>query len=234
MCRAVLPKLLLSEQDYNRCLVYDSYDSSKQLKAIGCREPYMKITKAEFVTSISGNSKALNQNIPQIVIMGRSNVGKSSLINSLTNQKKLAKTSQQPGQTRLINAFLLNDQFYLIDLPGYGYAKASNKEKGTWEHLMNSFFEDSENSVLFVHLVDIRHKPSELDIDMAAWISQSQIPRITVATKADKLSKSQCLRSITEICKTLEIAPSEVVSYSIQNNQGKAELLRVIDNALKQ
>jgi len=193
----------------------------------------MKITKADFAISLGKNQNFPGCGLPQIVIMGKSNVGKSSLINSLANQKKLARTSQQPGQTRLINIYLFNEQFHLVDLPGYGYAKTSNREQRGWVTMMNDFFENSEHQVLFLHLVDIRHEPSKLDHQMADWIRESGIQCTTVATKADKLSKSQCQRAINVISQTLGIQSNEIIPFSSVNKQGREELLKRIEQALK-
>lgn len=192
----------------------------------------MKIGKASFVTSITGNQSFPGIGLPQVTVVGKSNVGKSSLINTLANQNKLARTSQKPGHTRLINVYDFNDQFHLIDLPGYGFAKVPEAEKEKWAEMINDFLLNSEHQVRFLHLVDIRHEPGELDKHMSAWIQQIDIPCTIVATKADKLSKSQAMRAVSQISKSLGVDPSCVVPFSAVNKQGKDQLLNLIEKSI--
>lgn len=192
----------------------------------------MKINQACFVTSVCDAHSFPEGNVPQITVAGKSNVGKSSLINCLANQKKLARTSQQPGQTRLINLYLFNDRFHLVDLPGYGYAKVSKKMREEWGQLMNEFLTESLLQKHIFLLVDIRHEPGEHDQNMAAWILDADIPYTIVATKADKLSKSQQQRALGVISRTLGIPINTIIPFSSVTKQGKEELLTRIENAL--
>lgn len=194
----------------------------------------MQIKKASFITSLVGNRDFPGRGLPQIAVAGKSNVGKSSLINCITNHSKLAKTSQQPGKTRLINIFLINERFHLVDLPGYGYARVSKGMQEDWGRMMNEFLNGSEHLHHMLHLVDIRHEPAEHDQQMAAWIKAAGIPCTVVATKADKLSKAQRQRAVFLICRTLGVQPWEVVPFSSATKEGKDELLRRMDEALKQ
>ena len=143
----------------------------------------MKITQSDFVTSVSSAKNIINDGKPQIAFVGRSNVGKSSLLNMLVGKNKLAKTSQTPGRTRLINYFMINDSFYFVDLPGYGYAKASKTEVNSWQSLLEPYLKNNQDLKCVCVLVDIRHKPSELDVLMIDFLSHYTIPFIIVATK---------------------------------------------------
>ncbi|NTU89772.1 MAG: YihA family ribosome biogenesis GTP-binding protein [Actinobacteria bacterium] len=193
----------------------------------------MKIKKASFVTSITGNQNFPGCGLPQIAIVGKSNVGKSSLINGLVNQKKLAKTSQQPGKTRLINVFLINDNFHLIDVPGYGYAEVSKDMQEDWRRMINEFLNGSEHLKHILLLIDIRHEPGANDKEMLAWIRETGIPCSIIATKADKLSKSQQQKAIAIICRSLDIKQNEILPVSSVSKQGTNELLDHIGRILK-
>lgn len=146
----------------------------------------MEIKKAEFITSMAQYGKFEGVGLPQIAVAGKSNVGKSSLINKLCNRRSLARTSQTPGKTRLINAFLLNDSFHLIDLPGYGFAKVDKQEKLRWGKMMQDYFEQSDELRHVLCLVDIRHEPTEDDKQMNLFLRQMGIPFTVIATKADQ------------------------------------------------
>lgn len=185
----------------------------------------MKIKQARFVTSAINDRDFAMREFPHIAIVGKSNVGKSSLINGLANQKKLAKTSQQAGKTRLINVYLFNEDFYLVDLPGYGYAEVSREIQEDWNHMMNEFLVNSDNIAHILHLIDIRHEPGKHDKDVFAWICKAGIPYTVVATKADKLSKMQQQKSIVQISRSLGIEPSGVLAFSSVSKQGKDELV---------
>jgi len=151
----------------------------------------MKISKAEFVTSIANYKTAKILPKPQIALVGRSNVGKSTLINILCSRNKLAKVSSSPGKTRLINLFNINDSFYLVDLPGYGYAKVSPQERERWSEMMENYFALARDLKHIFLLMDIRREPSQDDLQMSLWIQHSAIPCTIIATKADKLPKSR-------------------------------------------
>ncbi|HHT15847.1 MAG TPA: YihA family ribosome biogenesis GTP-binding protein [Clostridiales bacterium] len=193
----------------------------------------MNIQSATFVTSLPRYGDFPGIGLPQIAVAGKSNVGKSSLINGLCRQKNLAKTSSTPGKTRLINVFLLNNAFHLIDLPGYGYAKVSKKEKATWGQMMGEYFSFSQTLKSVIQLVDIRHLPSKEDEEMVQFLRANDIPFILVATKADKLSRAQRQRSVNDIAHKLIIQPWEITSWSAQTGEGKDAILQQIGKALE-
>ena len=141
----------------------------------------MRIKRATFVTSLTGNQRFEGEGLPQIAIAGKSNVGKSSLINCLCNQNKLARVSAEPGKTRLVNIFRINDDFHLVDLPGYGYARVSRSMQEDWGQMMDSYLSGSEHLCHILHLVDIRHDPGQHDLQMQAWIQHNQLPCTVIA-----------------------------------------------------
>jgi len=192
----------------------------------------MQIKKATFVTSLTGNQRFTGQGLPQIAIAGKSNVGKSSLINCLCNQGKLARVSAAPGKTRLVNIFRINDDFHLVDLPGYGYARVSHGMKDDWANMMEDYLSGSEELCHIFHLVDIRHEPGEHDVQMQAWIQHNQLPCTVIATKSDKLSRAQQQKSITLICRKLGVQPWDVIPFSSENRDGRDKLLHRIDVVL--
>ena len=151
----------------------------------------MKIHTAELATSIGSIGQIPETGLPEIAFAGRSNVGKSSLLNRLLNRKNLARTSNTPGKTRTLNYYLINNAFYLVDLPGYGYAKRSRSERQAWGHLMDRYVQDRAPLRGFVQLIDARHDPTSNDLDMVAWLCQAPKPFVVVATKTDKLSGSK-------------------------------------------
>ncbi len=191
----------------------------------------MDIKKAEFVTSMSVY-QAPAETLPQIAVAGKSNVGKSSLINSLCRRKALARTSATPGKTRLINLFLLNDAFHLVDLPGYGFAKVDKKEKLRWGEMMEKYFRETQELQLTLHLVDIRHEPTQDDIQMNAFLRGMGLPFLVVATKADKISRGARMKHLAPICRALQVQPWQVLCYSSENGDGRDELLKKIEEAL--
>lgn len=182
-----------------------------------------RIKKAEFVTSAGKGSKYPESMRSEVAIVGKSNVGKSSLINSLCNMNKLAKTSQKPGKTRLINFFRLNGDFMLVDLPGYGFAKASKQEQAQWGELMESYLSSGRVKHIFM-LIDIRHEPTAEDKQMFKYILYYAIPYTLVATKADKLAKSRRKQAANGCAKLLG-APPYAIAYSCETGDGKQELL---------
>ncbi len=193
----------------------------------------MDIKKAEFVTSMSVYQPP-EVVLPQIAVAGKSNVGKSSLINSLCRRKALARTSATPGKTRLINLFLLNDQFHLVDLPGYGFAKVDKKEKLRWGEMMEKYFRETDELRLTLHLVDIRHEPTQDDVQMNAFLRGTGLPFLVVATKADKISRGARMKHLAPICRALQVQPWQVLCYSSENGDGREELLQKIEEALKE
>lgn len=189
----------------------------------------MEIKSAKFVTSLASYGAFPGRGLPQIAIAGKSNVGKSSLINSLCRVKGLAKTSGTPGKTRLINVFLINENLHLIDLPGYGYAKVSKKQRDSWGDMMAAYFDTAEPLRGLLQLVDIRHEPTRDDVQMVDYLREKSIPFQVVATKADKLSKAQRQRAVMQIALSLQVQPWEILPYSSENGEGRAALLSQID-----
>ncbi|MBQ3305734.1 MAG: YihA family ribosome biogenesis GTP-binding protein, partial [Clostridia bacterium] len=158
-----------------------------------------------------------------------SNVGKSALINNMTGNSKLARTSSEPGKTRLVNLYLINEAFFLVDLPGYGFAKAPKQEKQKWAEMIEGYLRGSGHLKRVFQLVDVRHAPTEDDQLMVEYLRHYDIPFTVVATKADKLSKAQRGRSIPVICRTLGVQPWEVMVNSSKDGTGKDKLLELIE-----
>ena len=185
------------------------------------------VKTARFITSV-GLGSELPEALPcEIAIVGKSNVGKSSLINALCGRNKLAKTSATPGKTRLINFFLLNEEFYLVDLPGYGYAAAPKSEQEKWGRLMEDYLSSGRVKHIYM-LIDIRHEPTVLDRQMFGYIIYYGIPYTLMATKADKLAKSKRRQAANAAAKALG-APPYAVAWSSETGDGKEELLERID-----
>lgn len=189
----------------------------------------MIIKNAKFVVSLDRLMPFPGQGMPEIAMAGKSNVGKSSLINSLTRNSKLARTSSEPGKTRLINFYSVNQELLLVDLPGYGFAKASKNEKQKWGAMIEGYLERSENLKHVLQLVDIRHDPTADDVMMVNYLRHYGIPFTVVATKADKLSKAQRSRSIPVICRKLVVQPWEIIQYSSEDGTGRDRLLELIN-----
>lgn len=186
----------------------------------------MRIKKSEFITSAVKKNQYPIDNRVEVAFVGRSNVGKSSLINSLTNRKKLAKVSQTPGKTRLVNFFLINDDFYLVDLPGYGYAKVSKQEKDSWGKTVEMYLNEREQLKRVVLLVDSRHKPTNDDIMMHEWIKHFGYDVIVVATKSDKLTRNEMKKSEKVIKETLKLGVDDkLYFFSSLNKEGKDSLI---------
>lgn len=192
----------------------------------------MRIKRATFVTSLTGNQRFEGEGLPQIAIAGKSNVGKSSLINCLCNQNKLARVSAEPGKTRLVNIFRINDDFHLVDLPGYGYARVSRTMQEDWGQMMDSYLSGSEHLCHILHLVDIRHEPGQHDLQMQGWIQHNQLPCTVIATKCDKLSRAQQQKSILAICRALGVQPWDVLPFSSVTRAGRDELLERLGKIL--
>lgn len=192
----------------------------------------MKINTAEFVISNQDISKCPIPQIPEYAFIGRSNVGKSSLINMLANIKNLAKTSGKPGKTRLINHFIMNKSWFLVDLPGYGFAKASKTHRNKYEKFINEYMLKRENLMNVFVLIDSRHSPQFIDLDFMEWLGTSNIPFSIVFTKLDKLNKSQQGSFLeaykTEMLKTWEEMPKHFITSS-ETKHGKEELLNYIE-----
>ena len=193
----------------------------------------MEIKSAEFITSMAAYT-APEPLLPQIAVAGKSNVGKSSLINKLCQRKALAKTSATPGKTRLINLFLLNDAFHLVDLPGYGFAKVDKQEKIRWGEMMENYFRQSEQLKLTLHLVDIRHEPTQDDLQMNAFLRGMNLPFLVVATKSDKISRGARMKHLAPICRQLQVQPWQVVCFSSENGDGRDQWLEILEKALSE
>lgn len=191
----------------------------------------MEIKSAVFMTSMS-TYQTPDPALPQIAIAGKSNVGKSSLINKLCNRKTLAKTSATPGKTRLINLFLLNDRFHLVDLPGYGFAKVDKGEKLRWGEMMERYFRESTYLKLTLHLVDIRHEPTQDDIQMNAFLRSMNLPFVVIATKADKISRGARMKYLSPICRQLQVQPWQVICASSETGDGREQILEIMEKAL--
>ena len=185
----------------------------------------MLIKKAQFITSLDTLRDFPGRGLPEIAMVGKSNVGKSSLINKLTNNGKLARTSSEPGKTRLINLYELNRELLLVDLPGYGFAKVSRDEKRRWAGMIEGYLSRSENICLALQLVDMRHKPSDDDVDMINYLRHFGIPVLTVCTKADKLSRAEQGRQKPVICRTLAVQPWDLIPFSSVDGTGRDQLL---------
>ena len=194
----------------------------------------MVIHSADFVTSMADYREAPPVTLPQLAVVGRSNVGKSSLINTLCRNKKLCKTSGTPGKTRLINVFLINDSFHLVDLPGYGYARVNKTEKQRWGKMMEGYFRESTLLMHVLQLVDIRHEPTADDIAMAALYRSAGIPFTVVATKADKISRGARMKHIAPICRAMQKQPWEIIPFSAEAGTGREELLKHIGTIVSQ
>lgn len=192
----------------------------------------MKIIKSSFYVSVANANKVVCDEKKQIAFVGRSNVGKSSLINMLVNNSKLCKTSSTPGRTRLVNYFLINDNFYFVDLPGYGFAQASKKEVYGWQGLIEPYLLNNPNLKCVCALVDVRHDPTEQDKQMINYLHYYQIPFIIVATKCDKLPKSRVKPSLLKLANILNVGAGNVYGVSSETKYGKDELLNKLDQFL--
>lgn len=198
----------------------------------------MKINTAEFIISNSEVSKCPLERLPEYAFIGRSNVGKSSLINMLTNHKNLAKTSGKPGKTQLINHFKINNNWFLVDLPGYGYAKVSKKTKSVFQQFITDYFEKREQLVCAFVLIDIRHEAQKIDLEFMEFMGESEIPFCIIFTKADKISKTKIDSHIAAYKKQMiqnnwEEMPQYFVTSSTESI-GKETLLTYIDEINKE
>lgn len=210
----------------------------------------MKIQSAEFLISVNNKENILDLGLNEFVFVGRSNSGKSSLINYLTNRKNLARTSSTPGFTKLINYFLINNDkknkiidkiknkekvqlsegFLIVDLPGYGYSKAGKSRHQNWSELIGDYLLSSKNIKRIFVLVDIRHEPSELDTQMLKFLYFHNLPFTVLATKSDKVARSKAAQHISKIAKTLKLATGNIIPCSSLKRIGKNEILALFNN----
>ena len=189
----------------------------------------INVQKAEFILSAASPKDFRRDALPQVAFAGRSNVGKSSVINRLLNRKNFARVGAAPGKTTQINYFKIDTAFYLVDLPGYGYARVSKGERDRWGRLMEGYFADPELMTLGVMIVDARHKPTADDCTMAQWYRGAGCPFLVVANKLDKLKKSEVEGNLQRIRETLELGEEDlVIPFSAEKGTGRDELLRAI------
>src|SRR5437588_1334658 len=191
----------------------------------------MRITSATFVKSAFKETDWPRDKRPEVALLGRSNVGKSSFMNSLLGVRGLARTSSTPGRTQSLNFFLINEKFWFVDLPGYGYARAPKDVKAQWSAAATDYLAKRQELVLSIHLLDARHDPSAKDLQLQEWLAHNDKPHLVVATKADKLSNNELSRSIARAKDILQI--SNVLDYSAATGRGRDEVWRVISDALK-
>lgn len=193
----------------------------------------MQIKTAKFVTSATRINMDKLENFPQIAFVGRSNVGKSSLINMLVGNSKLCKTGSTPGRTRLINYFLINDGVYFVDLPGYGFAKASKTEIDGWQSMIEPYLVENENLKCVCMLVDSRIEPTTQDKQMMKFLNYYRIPFVVIATKCDKFGKSQIKPQMQKIANFLGLGKENVFPTSSENKYGRLEILAKFDQFLE-
>lgn len=193
----------------------------------------LHIKKAEFVSSFVDMKSLPQDKLPEIALVGRSNVGKSSLINKVVNRKNLAKSSSTPGKTRMLNYYIINNAWYMVDLPGYGFAKVSKAEKEKWGKMIEKYLSSREPLRGVIQLVDIRHAPSENDILMKDWLSHYELPILLVATKADKVSRNERQKSLAVIRRSLNLNPDQKpIVFSAQTGEGVDEVKAALEEIL--
>ena len=201
------------------------------------------VVKSDYIISAVGKKQYPEESLPEIVFIGRSNVGKSSLINSLTRRKNLARISQTPGKTQTINFYkvdlkisaeenLIYKNFYLVDLPGYGYAKTSKTNRKIWAKFIEEYLLNRREIKFVCQLIDIRHEPQDSDKKMFAWLVEKNLPVLIIATKSDKISKTEQKKNLAAIKNSLGVDENSLLPYSSKTNAGRNDLLQVIANSL--
>ena len=191
----------------------------------------MKVSSAEFVKSAFQESDWPGDAKPEIAFLGRSNVGKSSLINSVLAVRGLARTSSTPGRTQSLNFFSVNDRFKFVDFPGFGYARVPKNIKSTWGEMATGYLANRRQLVLSIHIVDSRHEPTKQDLQLHEWLEQSSKPQLIVATKSDKLSHNELKKNLQHIARVLDI--DSVMAYSAKSGRGRNELWQAIKSAIE-
>jgi GTP-binding protein len=191
----------------------------------------MKVTSTEFIKSAFEEEHWPNDARPEIAFLGRSNVGKSSLINSLLGVKGLARTSSTPGRTQSLNFFLINNRFRFVDLPGYGYARVPKLIRASWGDMATNYLAKRTQLVLSIQIVDSRHEPTTLDMQLNEWLAAHSKPRIVVTTKSDKLSNNELRKNFERVRRTLDA--ERVIAYSATTGRGREEVWRAIEEATK-
>ena len=193
----------------------------------------MNVSKAEIIISAVSQAQYPQDDLPEIVLLGRSNVGKSSFINTLIRRKALARTSSQPGKTQTMNFYRINEQFYFVDMPGYGYAKVSKKEREKWGMMLEEYLRERKNIVQIFLLIDSRHEPSEDDRLMYDWLCYYGLNPVVIATKSDKISKNDAKKALKKIRNTLSAKPDQqVILFSAETLLGKEEAWKCIEEKL--
>jgi GTP-binding protein len=190
----------------------------------------MKVSSAEFVKSAFKEIDWPKDTKPEIAFLGRSNVGKSSLINSLLMVRGLARTSSTPGRTQSLNFFSINERFWFVDLPGFGYARVPKDIKSTWGEMATTYLAKRNQLVLSIQIVDSRHEPTKQDLQLHEWLEHSNKPKLIVATKSDKLSNNELRRNLEHIARVLD--DDSVVAYSAKTGRGRDEVWRAIKSAV--
>ncbi|QGG49382.1 ribosome biogenesis GTP-binding protein YihA/YsxC [Heliorestis convoluta] len=192
--------------------------------------PPYRITESHFVISAVGPDQYPEEPWPEVAMVGRSNVGKSSLINKICNRKNMARTSSKPGKTQTLNFYQINKDAHLVDLPGYGYANVPKSLKSTWGKMMERYLRDRQQLRGVLQLIDIRHSPTKDDVAMNEWLAHFGIATAVIITKADKISKGRYPQHVKEIRKTLNIAPHiPTIIFSAETGEGKEEVLELLD-----
>ena len=192
----------------------------------------MIIKNAKFLISIADKNKLEQLSLPQFAFVGRSNVGKSTLLNALCQRKSLAKTSSTPGRTRLINIFEINNNFHFVDLPGYGFAKASKQEQAKWQGLIETYLRNSQNLKLVFVLIDSRHEPTEKDIQMLEFLYAYQIPFKIIATKIDKLTRTELQKSKKILSSALGVGVDDIIFVSAEKKVNVSQILDLVEEFL--
>ena len=193
----------------------------------------MIVKNVSFLKSVKDLSGYTNDKLPEIAISGKSNVGKSSLINFISRNSKLAYTSKKPGKTRLINFFDFNGAFYLVDLPGYGFSRAPKEEKNSWQEMVENYLRESGQLKLILLLLDIRHDPTEEDLQMLRWADYYAIPCAVIATKADKIAKSKRKNNLAHIKKLIGLGDPDMAAVSVLDGIGREEVLTIMEKYLQ-